>query len=647
MFEQYQRAKDELCKCVNQWISIAEGIGEKRLVDELKMQMSELRKLRFNIAVLGNIKRGKSTLINTLLGQKDDSLSPIDAKVCTGGIVHYMDVSCLPDTEKDHERERAYVYYKDQEEPQEIDLDEIGEYIREEKNPKNIKGIDRVEVYGHFPRLHDCCLVDTPGADAVIEHHSELAFGFLPHADAIIMTILSAEALTDADQRILDAIGAEAQKRVFYVVTQIDTIREDERQIVLNYVKGKIEEFGLHAPRGKIYPVACKKVFDAMREEDGELANLREVCGVAKLEGDLEKFILDSSREGRNIRDSLLDVYSQLETALQNKQKLNESLIQQQEVDVSQIERDREKVEQIFKDFQRDVKDKLAHFERKWDRCTRSCVANLSNLVPKLEDKLGEALDRAGTLGSIANLFSVTAIVKKASQLPIQDFLDNSSDKYNEIIREFKEEVADTVQLHKGRVSNLSAAAAEGYVGGVGILAAAGYFLSDAGSAIEGLSSALGTSSTLNDSWGWIPKFFFNLFYTPGKAVTTKGLFTAFSGSIWPILIAIVAVKLAGPVAKMLVEKIGGKSIGKIIEEVEGNFMKQAEAQKKEFVMHVEEQLSDEEEKTNHQVKELEMKLRNLSPEIKQKAIDENKRIEALLDEGAGQKRFIQNKLKV
>ena len=93
MFENYEETRERACRFLETCIKAAKEMNENNLAKQLETGILDLRSLHFNIAVVGDIKRGKSTLINTLLGQKTDALSPIDSEVCTGAITHYMDLS--------------------------------------------------------------------------------------------------------------------------------------------------------------------------------------------------------------------------------------------------------------------------------------------------------------------------------------------------------------------------------------------------------------------------------------------------------------------------------------------------------------------------------------------------------------------------
>ncbi len=633
MFEQYKKVKDELCGYVSKWIDIARECHEENFVKELETQLNELRKLRFNIAVLGNIKRGKSTLINTLLGRSDDTLSPIDWKVCTGGIVHYINTDS---DEKQRGRECADVYFKDGRVVEDIDLADIGDYIREENNPENRKGISRVMVYGDFPRLHECCLVDTPGANAVVEHHGELVFDFLPHADAIIMTTMASQPLGDADQQILRELSKDRQKRIFYLVTKIDNENEADRDTILRHVSTEIEKTGLPKPK-KLYPIACKKVFDAMKEGNTRLAEeMREKWGVANFEKDLETFITSESREGRNIGENLLDTLARLKEVIAAKKTANEEIIRIQDIDIEQIKKERERIEKEFDTLRKGIEKQIAKFEREWDHCARRTIEGTDNLSLRLEDNMHAVIDRGGMLTSIKNLFSLNQVLQRAMQEPIADFLDKHTEKLQKVIDALGDDINEEFNIFKTRVKESDIT---GMVGGAALLGATGWAISGAVTAGIGVANAAAAATTaVATAAPWYSSLpaiggVVSNWITGTASATTAakaGLIAAITGSIVPLAIAVAALWLTGPLAKIFAGMLIPKKVDKALQDLKSTLEKQLSAYKGNILDEIRRQIDEADAKRRVSLDECAEKLADLSPETKAKAVEENKRLEEL-----------------
>jgi ABC-type uncharacterized transport system ATPase component len=104
---------------------------------ELARRASSLRERlragRFYIAVLGEFKRGKSTLVNALLGTE---LLPTGALPLTAVA-----------TELSHGTTGATIVYLDGH-SEEVPLDELANWVTEAKNPGNERKVARAEVRG-------------------------------------------------------------------------------------------------------------------------------------------------------------------------------------------------------------------------------------------------------------------------------------------------------------------------------------------------------------------------------------------------------------------------------------------------------------------------------------------------------------------
>ena len=127
--------------------------------DKLEKFIQNARNLRFSVGVVAQAKRGKSTLINGLLGRRDDILAPIALFPATNV------VSCFANGTN----ETARVIFEGDDEKslgKTISFDDIRQYACEEHNPGNQKSVKAIEVVGPFPLLgENVILVDTPGAD--------------------------------------------------------------------------------------------------------------------------------------------------------------------------------------------------------------------------------------------------------------------------------------------------------------------------------------------------------------------------------------------------------------------------------------------------------------------------------------------------
>lgn len=643
MFENYEETRERACRFLETCIKAAKEMNENNLAKQLATGILDLRSLHFNIAVVGDIKRGKSTLINTLLGQKTDALSPIDSEVCTGAITHYMDLSCL---KEENPQPHARVYIGGEAEPRKISLYDIADYVKESSNPNNRRNVVRMEVYGHFPLLHSCCLVDTPGANAVIERHGELVHGFLPKADAIIMTVMSSQPMTSSEAAMVRALSEDTQRRVFYVLTQIDTESPEDLDMICDYVSEQISKNGLSKP-SRIHRIACKPVFDALKREasKAEVDVLREKWGVASLEKELEQFILASSENGKLLTKRVSDLVNNVRKVFSLRRQSNDDFLHLHDIDTEDLEREREHVLGEFKKSKANIENNIKRFSRRWDSITERAAEQLSILQSELEQTIEMAIDQAGMLGALKNSFALGSVIQKQSRPAINRFLSSLSNKYTDLIEELDSAAQEEIRMFTKVVSSSSYTS-----GGAGLAVAslATYSCANAftaGSAVMTAATAWATASTtagaavaqqgaLAAFWTWLV----------GSGGTATGAATSAAGAaqatlvasigaaVVPIVIAIIALKLTGPLAKYFTKfAIPGK-VDTIVNKIKDDINTSSEKYKQHIVSSLREQLDTLQEDMKAKIKELDARRRD--PESKEKAINENKKIADLLELG-------------
>lgn len=157
---------------------------------------------RFYVACVGQFKRGKSTLINALIGE---SILPV-------GVVP---VTAVPTIVQFGSERYARAEFAD---GKSIDLaiDAIEQYVSEAANPDNRKGVVAVEVF--VPSLlleKGMCLVDTPGLGSVFGSGAAATRAFVPHIDAAIVVLGADPPLGREELELVSALSTHVQDFLF------------------------------------------------------------------------------------------------------------------------------------------------------------------------------------------------------------------------------------------------------------------------------------------------------------------------------------------------------------------------------------------------------------------------------------------------
>ncbi len=155
--------------------NLASKLGDDLGVRDALALREQLDRRELNVLVVGQFKRGKSTLVNALLRE---DLMPTGALPLTGvaTAIRYGN------------RPRILVQFVDAV-LKEATPEELAVYVSERTNPKNAFGVEFVNVDRPVPLLRDLALFDTPGVGSIHEHNTAAARATLGRTDAAILVV--------------------------------------------------------------------------------------------------------------------------------------------------------------------------------------------------------------------------------------------------------------------------------------------------------------------------------------------------------------------------------------------------------------------------------------------------------------------------
>jgi Dynamin family len=230
-----------------------ENCGNSR-ADRLRGLQERWRERRFTLLVVGEFKRGKSTLINALVGRE----------VLPVGVVP---VTAIATRVERGDRAAARVQFRDGRES-DTAPSEISEYVTEAGNPENRKNVRTVSVQLPSAFLDDgVTLVDVPGLGSAHLQNTAEALAAIPEADAAIVLLSYDPPAGQADLDLITRVRGVA-KKLFFVLSKADRLDAAERDEARSYTQELLERQGIEA--GKIWEVSPR---GALRGEPaGELA---------------------------------------------------------------------------------------------------------------------------------------------------------------------------------------------------------------------------------------------------------------------------------------------------------------------------------------------------------------------------------------
>ncbi len=210
---------------------------------------SKLAEDRFTLAVVGQFKRGKSSLMNALIGRE---ILPTGVLPLTSAITIL----------RFGPRERLVVSREDFSFEQELPLSSLVDYVTEQGNPGNHKKVRAayVEVPAPFLR-RGLEFVDTPGIGSAIEANTATTNAFIPQCDAVIFVTSVDAPMTEAELDFLRRLRGVVGK-VFCAVNKVDLLEKSQWQAVIDFVARQMRTC-LGSSRVPVFPVSSRWSLEA------------------------------------------------------------------------------------------------------------------------------------------------------------------------------------------------------------------------------------------------------------------------------------------------------------------------------------------------------------------------------------------------
>lgn len=223
---------------------LAQELGSERVHEEATVLAQRTAEGRFYVACVGQFKRGKSTLLNALL---DDRILP-------AGV---LPLTTVPTVVRHGSSRRARVRFQGGTWT-DIQPEDLPQYVSEELNPENRKGVVGVEVFSTSSLLaQGMCFVDTPGLGSVFAGNTLATQAFIPHIDAAIVVVGADPPIAGEELALVGEI-AEHVENLVIVLNKADRTSEQERHIAKSFT-GKVLEKQLHRSVGPIYEVSAEE----------------------------------------------------------------------------------------------------------------------------------------------------------------------------------------------------------------------------------------------------------------------------------------------------------------------------------------------------------------------------------------------------
>ena len=258
--EAYLEARARLAGVVGNLVSLARETDESPETVETLQTLSRSLADPLLFVVVGEVKAGKSSLLNAVFGQE------------------FCKVDVLPATD------RIYVF-KYGETEHDVAVSE-----------------DLTERYWPIPFLKNFNIVDTPGTNTIVASHHEITTSYVPLADLIVFVFSVANPWAASAWVFLRLLGNRWKKNIVFVLQQADLRSPEEVEVIIKHLNQTILQIlGSSRP---IFAVAAKKALQAKLKSNPPDEKLWQESNFAALEKWISETVTQSEQRGGKLRST-------------------------------------------------------------------------------------------------------------------------------------------------------------------------------------------------------------------------------------------------------------------------------------------------------------------------------------------------------
>ena len=350
--------------------SLLNEIGNGDHLALARMLEDRLETPRSFVTMVGETSTGKSTLVNSLLGER---YIPVAARPTTAVITEVINTAC-PSPEYRGIRKDGTI----------TDLPRV-DFERLNRHGAEWLGRLQLIVDPRDPQYRGMTVIDTPGYNAIVVEHEEILKDFIPHSDVLVLVAGYRTGIGQGDQDLLEVVGRTIQHDleipVLLVINRVPpgTTATDPRvgSIVSNVEDSVLQRARLHLV------VSSTADFDAK-----DALNDAPLPDTERLWADVDGIIKDPTH--------LQVIRERLRRWLDLLVREVDSLLERRELVMEARATDREALLESVKALETARADSCALINRTFTRLESLVIATLRRQVEKAGKRLAEEVDDSG-----------------------------------------------------------------------------------------------------------------------------------------------------------------------------------------------------------------------------------------------------------
>ena len=404
--------------------------------DALNELTSDIQDDFFTIVVLGEFKRGKSTLVNALLGEK---ILPTDVlpETATINAIMHSETPTLSVVMRDGNEEHG----------------EVSEQFLKKFSAQNPQAVAENVKYikiGYPADIlqQNVVIVDTPGVSDINEQRCEVTYRFLPKANAILFLLDANSPLKKTEKDFIDQhllpLGID---HILFLANKYDDVDEEEDGDVIGNLEQRLREaFKMDTEDAELkeihlFPLSALTAMEGIENNDEEL---KEASGINAVVEKMKDVIFSGKVENRKIQSyimQLVRIAEGLVNFLENERSLRLS-------DVDVLRQTQAKLQTLLKDEGVRKKNIAAFVEREM----QNIIAMADKALAFFQCRLTESVtDNVNFYKGSDFKEYVESRISRMVQREMESWVASYSPHVDQLLRAMEKEISRGMTYHFNR----------------------------------------------------------------------------------------------------------------------------------------------------------------------------------------------------
>jgi len=215
---------------------------------KIKENIAKLQSEQIVVSVIGQFKRGKSSVINALLSEEILPISVLPLTAIPVFIYYGEKYELQIKTKKE------VLNFRNIEEIKKV----LFEFATEKGNPENKKEVEEIKLFSPSELLkNNIVLVDTPGVGSIYAHNTKAAEDVIPKSDIGVFVVSPDSPFSEVEMNYFKKVLPKI-KTSFFVINKSDTVTEMDLEEVKKFYFNILDKIFNGDAKNYVFTVSSK-----------------------------------------------------------------------------------------------------------------------------------------------------------------------------------------------------------------------------------------------------------------------------------------------------------------------------------------------------------------------------------------------------